>query len=286
MQVVLSGSGAGFRGRVVARVHLGDRQGGRLLCASRCLGDSTHSRPQETAAGRNLITVFSTVNNPREIFFREGGAATGTRPSFRATDDAPWTVPPKRVAVARGQSCCGKTPCFMRFVRNAAGVAAPACIAGGRLAHARPDSARDRSGRVGTGCRRTHRMARRNTPIAPICAKKTGRPGAAGRCSRWHRGFRRPHPRRQWAASSRSSAYGSGSSISFTWPGSSTSTTYSQPSPYASSLIVSGLSASAVLTSTTVPLTGLYTSHAAFTDSTTALAAPASTRSPTLGSST
>src|SRR5688572_3598723 len=59
-----------------------------------------------------------------------------------------------------------------------------------------------------------------------------------------------------------------------------------QPSPYASSLIVSGLSVSAALTSTTLPVTGVYTSEAAFTDSTTATAVPASTRSPTFGSST
>src|SRR5690606_13782895 len=50
--------------------------------------------------------------------------------------------------------------------------------------------------------------------------------------------------------------------------------------------MVSGLSASAELTSTTLPLTGLYTSEAALTDSTTAAALPASTLSPTLGSST
>src|SRR5690606_4504365 len=180
MQVVLSGSGAGFRERVVARVHLGDRQGGRLLCASRCLGDSTHSRPQETAAGRNLITVFSTVNNPREIFFREGAAAAGTRAPFRTTDDTPRTASAKRAAVARRQSCCRKTPCFMRFVRNAAGVAVPLRVARDRRARARPDSARTRSGGVGTGCRRIPRMARRNTRIAPICAKKN-RPPWGGR---------------------------------------------------------------------------------------------------------
>jgi hypothetical protein len=50
--------------------------------------------------------------------------------------------------------------------------------------------------------------------------------------------------------------------------------------------MVSGLSASAALTSTTLPVTGLYTSEAALTDSTTALALPASTWSPTFGSST
>ena len=45
-------------------------------------------------------------------------------------------------------------------------------------------------------------------------------------------------------------------------------------------------SASAALTAITFPETGLYTSEAAFTDSTTATAAPRVTVSPTLGSST
>src|SRR5690606_11120709 len=50
--------------------------------------------------------------------------------------------------------------------------------------------------------------------------------------------------------------------------------------------MVSGLSASVVLTSATRPLTGLYTSEAALTDSTTATALPASTLAPISGSST
>src|SRR3546814_663359 len=54
----------------------------------------------------------------------------------------------------------------------------------------------------------------------------------------------------------------------------------------ASSLIVSGLSASALLTAVMVPDTGEYTSDAALTDSTTALAVPVSARSPTAGRST
>ncbi len=60
----------------------------------------------------------------------------------------------------------------------------------------------------------------------------------------------------QWSSSSSSSAYSSGPSSSFICSGSSASSTKIQPSPYASSLIVSGLSDSAELTSTTVPVTG------------------------------
>src|SRR5690606_3969541 len=67
-----------------------------------------------------------------------------------------------------------------RFVRNAPGIATTPRVARDRPARARPDSARTRSGGSGTGCRRTPRMARRNTPIAPICAKKN-RPPWGGR---------------------------------------------------------------------------------------------------------
>lgn len=108
MQVVVSWGGAAFRERVVARVHLGDRQGGRLLCASRCLCDSTHSRPQETAAGRNLITVFSTVNNPGENFSGKGAVGTGTTAAPGAVDDAPQTATTTRTVPAAKQSCCKK----------------------------------------------------------------------------------------------------------------------------------------------------------------------------------
>src|SRR5690606_7260109 len=151
-------------------------QGGRLLCASRCLGDSTHSRPQETAAGRNLITVFSTVNNPREIFFRVGAATEPARLPCRSGDDAPRTAPAQRAAVAPRQSCCKKTPCFMRFVSNAPGAARPRHVACDRGARLRRECARTCSGGSETGRRHPTPIARRNTPIAPICAKKTGHP--------------------------------------------------------------------------------------------------------------
>jgi len=61
----------------------------------------------------------------------------------------------------------------------------------------------------------------------------------------------------QWPSSSSSSAYSSGDSSSLSWSRLSGCTTNTQPSPNASSLIVSGLSESASLTATTLPDTGL-----------------------------
>ena len=68
VQVGVSERIAAFRGGDDARVHLQDCQGGGLRCAARCLGCSTHSLPQVMSAGRNLITVFSSVNTLVELF--------------------------------------------------------------------------------------------------------------------------------------------------------------------------------------------------------------------------
>src|SRR5512139_2933679 len=59
-----------------------------------------------------------------------------------------------------------------------------------------------------------------------------------------------------------------------------------QPVPYGSWLISSGWPPRSALPATTSPLTGLYTSEAALTDSTTAQASPAATRRPASGAST
>lgn len=63
MQVGVLGVTIAFSGGDGARVHLRDCPGGGLCRAARCRGCPTHSRPQVTSAGRNLITVFSAVNN-------------------------------------------------------------------------------------------------------------------------------------------------------------------------------------------------------------------------------
>ena len=58
----------GFPGGDGARVHRVDCSGGVPGCAARCRDDLAHSLPQVMSALRNLITVFSTVNNISQIF--------------------------------------------------------------------------------------------------------------------------------------------------------------------------------------------------------------------------
>ena len=53
------------------------RPGGGAFCASRCRVVLTHSLPQVHCLARNLITVFSCVNNPLRIFFTAKGAHGG-----------------------------------------------------------------------------------------------------------------------------------------------------------------------------------------------------------------
>lgn len=50
-------------------VHRFDCPGGGPFCAACCRAWFSHSRLQETSAGRNLITLFMTVNNPAYFFF-------------------------------------------------------------------------------------------------------------------------------------------------------------------------------------------------------------------------
>ena len=58
-----------FRGRKRLLLHHQCNRGGRPGCASRLNVDPAHSLPQQRSAGRNLITVFFTVNYLRAIFF-------------------------------------------------------------------------------------------------------------------------------------------------------------------------------------------------------------------------
>lgn len=51
-------------------VHRFDCPGGGPFCAACCRAWFSHSRLQETSAGRNLITLFMTVNNPAYFFLR------------------------------------------------------------------------------------------------------------------------------------------------------------------------------------------------------------------------
>jgi hypothetical protein len=69
-----------FRRGQSANVHRLDVAGGGPFFTARCRDRSTHSIPQETSAGRNLITVFRHVNNPAQIFL--AAVRTGIRPTF------------------------------------------------------------------------------------------------------------------------------------------------------------------------------------------------------------
>src|SRR5699024_189635 len=78
------------------------------------------------------------------------------------------------------------------------------------------------------------------------------------------------------------SAYCSGVRSS---PSSVTSTVNNQPAPYGSSLIRSGFWMTSSLTSTTVPVTGEYSSETDLVDSSSPQTSPAVTVSPASGSS-
>ena len=59
---------ARFREGNESCVHRFDCPGGGSFCAACCCVGCTHSLPQETSAGRNLITLFRAVNNSAEFF--------------------------------------------------------------------------------------------------------------------------------------------------------------------------------------------------------------------------
>lgn len=75
-----------FRGRKRILLHHQCNRGGRPGCASRLNVDPAHSLPQERSAGRNLITVFFTVNYPHANFFAKRRARSpATAPHRHAT---------------------------------------------------------------------------------------------------------------------------------------------------------------------------------------------------------
>lgn len=65
-------------------VHRFDCPGGGPICAACCRAGFSHSRLQETSAGRNLITLFMTVNNPADFFLGPlPGSAAPSSPRAR-----------------------------------------------------------------------------------------------------------------------------------------------------------------------------------------------------------
>ena len=84
----------------------------------------------------------------------------------------------------------------------------------------------------------------------------------------------------------RSTFDGAGGSAGVRSAPSSRSSSNSQPSPYGSALIVSGLPSSVELTAVMTPGTGLNRSETLLVDSSSPQASPLSTASPTVGSET
>jgi hypothetical protein len=75
-----------FRKGQDTNVHRFIVAGGGPFLTVRCRDRSTHSIPQESSAGRNLITVFRHVNNPSQFFSdtpdqHPGGITTSPSPS-------------------------------------------------------------------------------------------------------------------------------------------------------------------------------------------------------------
>lgn len=69
-------------------VHRFDCPGGGPICAACCRAGFSHSRLQETSAGRNLITLFRTVNNPADFSFRRPRPDDASRASPAASTNA------------------------------------------------------------------------------------------------------------------------------------------------------------------------------------------------------
>lgn len=65
--------GSGFRSGDGAVIHLEEVRGGCLFYAARFRFVLTHSHLRQRLLGRNLITLFSTVNTPGEFFSGDGG---------------------------------------------------------------------------------------------------------------------------------------------------------------------------------------------------------------------
>ena len=91
-----------FREGDDARVHRCDCAGGGRQCGSCCRDGSAHSCPQAWLLGRNVDTVFSTVNNPVGCPAGFGrGQASGISRRRRATA-------PQRATNSRGHDACNR----------------------------------------------------------------------------------------------------------------------------------------------------------------------------------
>ncbi len=126
-----------FRKGQDANVHRFIVAGGGPFLTLRCRDRSTHSIPQESSAGRNLITLFCDVNNPAQLF-----SGRGNRPVIGAgRDDGPLRadVTTRR---QRRQPRAFRKALKKRHLHNASG----ACAARRHLS-----SLRARRSRIGDG---------------------------------------------------------------------------------------------------------------------------------------
>ncbi len=168
-----------FRRGHGACVHRDDRPGGGPCRAARCRDDSAHSIPQATSAGRNLITVFSAVNNLSQIIFHDG-AGEIARERSAAQARRLESMPAAR---ARRSTVWQKHFVLSRFARNEMNlrIFSPGCRAMRRRT-GEPASAASSAARGRRGGRRDDRAA------AAICAKlrkkSSGMHGASRRAPR------------------------------------------------------------------------------------------------------
>lgn len=111
-----------FRGGDEACFRRNGGPGGRSVCASRFRLDPTHSLLLWRHLGRNLITLFSTVNTPREKKSRDAPP----RSTARAVDRRMRTARPRAPGTPTDRHARKKTSFFQRFyLRNAARAACP-----------------------------------------------------------------------------------------------------------------------------------------------------------------
>lgn len=109
-----------------AGVHLFDVAGGSACTAAGCCVVFDHSLLQESSAGRNLITLFSTVNNLSRLFFVvRRRAARCKRPSCFAPHVAPHAcmharphADSPRASVGAVCSTCSHASMHSRAMRN------------------------------------------------------------------------------------------------------------------------------------------------------------------------
>ena len=88
--------GSGFRSGDGAVIHLEEVRGGCLFSAARFRCVLTHSHLRQRLLGRNLITLFSTVNTPGENFFRRRRRRSPRTPPADERADAAASVDARR----------------------------------------------------------------------------------------------------------------------------------------------------------------------------------------------